>query len=101
MFELVSKKHSSYIFRVFACNASTTGVFLIAIKSDCKANSPALKEAFYCTVNQLDIGPPGFSALSYWIELVAELKIKDICGLVINMVERMLRVAIDGRKTLP
>lgn len=100
VFELVGGKHSSYIYRIFACNPNTASVFLIAIKADSRANSPSLEEVFSCTVNQFDVGQSGFSALSYWIELVSELQIKDICGLVINMVERMLFTASDGRETL-
>lgn len=101
MFELVNSDgdQSDHPYRIFVCDGCAAGLFLIAVRADGKANGPKLKNAFFCIEEDLDIGYAGFSALSYWVSKVSEVKKAGICSLVLDMVVKMLRGPMQGRPT--
>lgn len=65
--ELVGPKGKNNQYRIIAANGCSRGVFVLAIKSGSKADSPTLEQRIANYTGEIDIGSAGFAALEFWL----------------------------------
>jgi hypothetical protein len=65
--ELVGPGRKCNQYRIIAANGCSRGVFVLAIKSGSRADSPKLGQYIVNFGGELDIGSAGFAALEFWL----------------------------------
>ena len=89
-YELYGGKQFGTDYRIVACDGYSQGLFLIIIKTGSKTDISDLDSVLINFNGKLDIGPAGFSALTYWLPHLIESQHMLSNRIVIEMAEAML-----------